>query len=342
MTGASTFDGRTSTSGYTSADKTLMVTSAAGRVSTVIIDELGRVVSSQYGDLAPAFANFNERGQLVTLSSGTGDQTRVINFNYGADGFRESVIDPLGRAISYERDAVGRITKTTLPGNISITTSYNEKGEFDALTPPGKPEHGFTYTLHGNLDSITPPFVTGSGATTFDYNEDRQLITISSPGEEQMSFIYDTYGRIHNIEWLKDGAIGATYTLNYLASEQLDSILGPGAQTVSYTYQGDLVTGVTWGGVVEGSYSRMYDSAFRLASESVNGGTVVEFGFDDDDLLAQAGAFSNKQHHYCKFCNRLCCELCSGQARPHHPEGGKHWRSSGHLRLRLRLARSVG
>jgi len=291
LSGTATVDGRTTSSEYSAASKALVHTSPEGRVTTRVIDNLGRVVSSQFGDLAAVTASYNSLGQLETVTSGDGDTARVTSFTYGADGFWASVTDPLGRTVDYERDPAGRITTKTLPGDIDILLGYNTAGELDKLTPPGRPERTFTYNLHGQIESIVPPLVDGGGPTTFDYNDDRQLASVSFPGNEEVRYEYDPQGRVQTIELYEGGLPAATYSMNYVIADQLDSITGPGAQTISYSYQGDLVVGESWGAVVEGSLSWTYDNALRLASETVAGGSTIIFGYNDDDLLTSAGAF---------------------------------------------------
>jgi RHS repeat-associated protein len=285
----STVDGRTSTSHYDAATRTLTLTSPEGRVSTMVFDLLGRVVSSQFADLEPVTVSYNALGQLETLTAGTGLDARVSSFTYGADGFRQSITDPLGRTATLERDLAGRVTRKTLPGLVDIDFSYDAAGDLDGITPPGKPQHQFSYTLHGQLASITPPALVDGGPTTFAYNADRQLTSISRPGDEEVVFNYDSAGRTASILLKEGGSTAATYTMTYVVANQLDTITGPGAQTVQYDYLGDLVSGITWGGVVAGSVNWDYDNAFRVVSESVGGGATVPFTYDDDDLLIGAG-----------------------------------------------------
>lgn len=259
---------------------------------TFEIDDLGRVVSRQFGDLALLTASFNGLGQLETLTHGSGPLARVTDFSYDTDGFRKGVTDPLGRSVTNVRDAAGRITTRTLPGDVDIGFGYNVAGELNSIVPPGVPEHVFTYTQHGQIANITPPAVDGSGPTTFAYNDDRQVTSITSPGNEEVSFNYDAEGRVQTIELLEGGLTAVTYSMTYMTANQLDTVTGPGAQTVSYGYQGDLITSETWGGLVEGSVSWAYDNTFRLASETVTGGSTINYGYDDDDLLTSAGSFA--------------------------------------------------
>jgi len=292
ITGSATVNGQTTSSTYTAASKALVETSPGGRVSSLTIDDLGRTVSSQFGDLAPIIAVYNGFGQLETLTQGSGGSARVTSFTYGSDGFPQSTTDPLGRVASNERDAAGRITVKTLPGNLDVQFAYNAAGELESITPPAGLPYGFSYTLRGHLASVTPPTVAGSGPTTFAYNDDGQLTTISRPGNEGVSLDYDAEGRVQAIELIESGMTTTTFTVSYLTANQVDMISGPGPQTVSYGYQGDLVTSETWAGAVEGSVAWAYDNAFHLASENVAGGTAVAFGYDGDDLLTAAGAYS--------------------------------------------------
>ncbi len=75
----------------------------------------------------------------------------------------------------------------------------------------------------------------------------------------------------------------------------MTTLTAPDGGTLSYTYDGALVTSETWGGpvgAVAGNVSRTYGSDFRVTSESVNGASPITFGYDPDSLLTQAGALT--------------------------------------------------
>jgi RHS repeat-associated protein len=82
-------------------------------------------------------------------------------------------------------------------------------------------------------------------------------------------------------------------------SGQVSGIASPGGVSLSYTYDGSLLTGTTWTGPVAGSVTRTYDTDFRVATESVNGGNSITFQYDPDSLLTSAGALTltrNAEH----------------------------------------------
>jgi len=62
--------------------------------------------------------------------------------------------------------------------------------------------------------------------------------------------------------------------------------------TLGFTYDGSLPTSVSWKGPVNGNVSVTYNNDFRVTSQSVNGGNTVNYTYDDDGLLTQAGALS--------------------------------------------------
>jgi RHS repeat-associated protein len=66
--------------------------------------------------------------------------------------------------------------------------------------------------------------------------------------------------------------------------------------TVTYGYDGRLLSDQTWTGAVTGNVQYDYDSDFRLASESVNGGGgAMAFVYDADGLLTQAGGLTQSR-----------------------------------------------
>jgi hypothetical protein len=92
------------------------------------------------------------------------------------------------------------------------------------------------------------------------------------------------------------GSLGYNYhpagcTTTGCAAGKLASITGPGAETLAFTYDGQLQKSVSWSGLVNGSVSWNYDNDFRKISETVTAGTTsttAAFGYDADSLLTCA------------------------------------------------------
>ncbi|MGH8489392.1 MAG: RHS repeat protein, partial [Gammaproteobacteria bacterium] len=71
----------------------------------------------------------------------------------------------------------------------------------------------------------------------------------------------------------------------------MQSLAAPGGITLSYSYDGALVTSEILAGPVTGALTRSYDTNFRVQALSVNGASIA-FGYDNDNLLTSAGSLS--------------------------------------------------
>jgi RHS repeat-associated protein len=70
----------------------------------------------------------------------------------------------------------------------------------------------------------------------------------------------------------------------------LASVAAPGNVNLGYGYDGFLLTDLTWSGALSASYHRKFDSSLRIASDSINGGNLIAYGYDADDLPTSAGS----------------------------------------------------
>ncbi len=126
--------------------------------------------------------------------------------------------------------------------------------------------------------------------TTYAYNLDKQLTTVTRPDGQAINLSYDAGGRLSSIV-LPTGNIGYSYDL---AKGQLTSVTASGG-SIAYTYDGSLITGKTWTGTINGSVGYTYNADFKVVSETVNGANPVSFGYDNDGLLASAGAMTSSR-----------------------------------------------
>jgi YD repeat-containing protein len=158
-----------------------------------------------------------------------------------------------------------------------MRTTYDANGNVASITPPSRPAHGFTSTPVNLEASYTPPDLgIGPVATTYTYNADRQLTQVIRPDGQTIALGYDTGGRLSTLTDPR-GQTSFTY---HPTTGQVTGITAPGGSTLSYTYDGSLLTGTTWTGPVAGSVTRTYDTDFRVATESVNGANPITFQYD--------------------------------------------------------------
>jgi RHS repeat-associated protein len=190
---------------------------------------------------------------------------------------------------SFTPDPVGRMLVETRPDGEEIAFGYDPNGNQTSITPPGQPSHVLGFTPVDLLASYTPPLLpTGSTPMSWSYNLDRQVDFITRPGRGTIAYGYDNAGRLHTTTF-PGGLITRTYDP---VTGKLQAITGPTGVTLTYSYDGSLLTDVVWSGVVTGTLHRDYDNDFRVVAENVNGASAAAFGYDADSLLTQAGGLT--------------------------------------------------
>jgi len=122
--------------------------------------------------------------------------------------------------------------------------------------------------------------------TTLDYNLDRQLDLESRPDGRAVDNVYKPNGQLERVDH-SQGSVSFVY---HPVTAQVSGVTSPSGETMSYVYDGNLVTEETWTGPVNATIARTYDNHFRLASRSINGGTAIAMDYDDDGMLTQAGS----------------------------------------------------
>lgn len=279
-------NGRQSVSTYTASTRTFSTTSAENRTTAARFDSLGRIVEAAEPGVLAVSSAYDEAGRLASTSQGSLNWT----YTYNAAGLLESASDPLSRSSQFVYDAAGRLTTQTFPGGRAVGFTYDDNGNLLSVTPPERPAHQFSYNASGLPESYTPPAVLGAESPTrYSYNLDRQLTRTTRPDGGTLDFTYDQGGRL-NVLSFPAGQLTYTYSTT---TGNVSSIAALGGPTLSFTYDGSLARSVSWtGGEVSGRLSFVYDNDFRVATDSVNGGHAVSYGYDQDGLLVAAGSLT--------------------------------------------------
>jgi RHS repeat-associated protein len=284
-----TLNGQTYTTTFDATAHTITTISPAGRKSVTTVDSLDRPIEDQLAGVDPVFYVYDAQGRLISVTQGTGPGARTLTLTYNADNTLSTTTDALGQTVHLTYDAAGRLTQQTQPNGQVIGFGYDANGNLSSLTPPGRPSYTFTSTPVDLPSSVTAPSVgSGSSQTLFAYNLDRRLTQETLPDGQTVNLGYDSAGRLSTVD-LATGQINTTYDA---ATGNLKSMTAPGGISMSYTYDGSLLTGETWTGPVAGSVTRTYDNNFRTSSLSVDGAAPISFQYDADGLLTQAGALA--------------------------------------------------
>ncbi len=276
-----TLNGKSFTSSFNVASRTLVSSSPAGRSATHTFDALGHLSTVTVPGISTVSVT---RDPLGRLTSAVQDD-RTETYSYNALNLVTSITDPLGRTMSFEYDPDGRPTKRTLVDGRQVSIAYDADGNVTSITPPGRPAHTFAYDAVDQGTGYTPPPVPNSGsATQLHFNRDRQPILAIRPDGAQVAYGYDTAGRLSNI-----GAPSGSYQFAYDATTGLlASATAPGV-VLTYTRDGVLPTAIAWSGAVNGTIAVAYDNNLRPVSKGVTGGTSISYAYDDDGLVTAAG-----------------------------------------------------
>ena len=287
LTDTLTVNSKTATTLQDLVARQTTTTTPEGRQATSTFDLFGRLSQAQVPGVAAVQYGYDAKGRLETATQGA----RTTTYTYDpATGYLSKITDPASRDVSFTYDAAGRVLTQTLPDLRVVGFGYDPSGNVTSITPAGRPDHAFTYTPADLPETYTPPDVgLPERTTTYAYNPDHQVELVTRPDGETIDPVYDAAsGRLASVVTPR-----GTYAYGYdPRSGNLTSVTDPDGGALAYGYDGGLPTSATWTGDVSGSVSFTYDSDFRLATRTVDGGNSVTYAYDQDGLLTGAGALT--------------------------------------------------
>ena len=259
---------------------TQIITSPVGRTVTTHYDPSNLLTSRlSIPGLHETVYGYDTRGRLESITI----NTRQTTFTYNAQGFIESTTDPGNQTTSYLYDQVGRMTQISSPDKSSVALTYDKNGNMTVLTNPATIDHIFDHNLVNLKSSYQAPL---SGGYIYLYDKDRRLMQVKFPSGKQINNLYGN-GRLEQIQ---TPTPEANIYLTYLCGSKVDTIT-KGTESISYGYDGSLVTAENLNGTLNESLNYTYNSDFNLATFTYAGGTVG-YNYDMDGLLTGSGAFT--------------------------------------------------
>ncbi|MBE2232838.1 MAG: hypothetical protein IAE85_05030, partial [Anaerolinea sp.] len=287
MTDTLSINGQVYRALYDGPTRRITATTPAGRQAFLQLDARGRVTSIGPAGLAPIELTYNPDGALARFSQG--DQQ--WQYVYDPQGRVESRIDAAGNRVAFTYDLAGRVASAQMPGGGLVQFSYDANGNRIAVTMPGGALHRMAYTPRNDLESYTPP---ANPPYRFTYNLDGDLTQFTLPGGRSLQYGYDGAGRRSAIV-SSEGSVQMGYAgrwISTLASHPVDGRL---PQTITFTYDGSLVTGMQWSGFAPAQFTYQYNAdllptSMTLASSPDT--VVVALARDGDGLVTGYGPFT--------------------------------------------------
>lgn len=280
------FNGRISTITYDATTRQIAYRSAAGRCSILTLDNRGRVCKSEIPGLEPVTFDYDGQGRLSTVKQ---DGQTVLSYGYDSQGRLCDLKNAIGDRVRYAYDKAGRIARTTLPSGKTYQFAYDANDNLTQLTVPSGTAHHLNYTAvnaeAGYVPPDNPPYIN-------TYDRERQLTQATLPSGRQVAACYNKFGNLIHSRY-PEAAIDITYEE---ASQKITQLRrtptdGSPSQTLTYSYDGGLVTSMAWQGVTNGRYRYRYDRNFFLVGIGFDEEPEIEMVRDEDGLLVEYGSF---------------------------------------------------
>jgi RHS repeat-associated protein len=292
LTNVTTVNGNSYTSIYTASNLTTVTTSPAGRSSQTVLDSLGRLRLHQDPGAPAVGLAYDGQGRMISSTNIISIGLRQTTVSYNAFGQVSNFTDALGQSTSFTYDAAGRMSSLTSPDGSTTGYTHDSEYQLTSVTPPGRPAHTFQRNAVGLLAKYTPPLVGSDDSVGYQYDTERNLTQVNFPDGQVMSFQRGQAGRIDAV------TVGAGPTLTYQYGQQAGSgfflvtnISSTTGDAFQLGYTGSLITSLGWTGTVTGNVAVQLGSDLLPVAKSVNG-SAVNYAYDNDRLLTQAGNMS--------------------------------------------------
>jgi RHS repeat-associated protein len=285
-TDTETINGNAYTAVYDAATHQQTITSPAGRTTTSTIDNQGRTIARQVGNLTPITYAFNTLGQLVQSIDGNESTTNT----YDSHGNLASTSDAAGDTTTNTYDAASRLTAVKNPVGKTYRYGYDATGNLTSVTSPNGGVAQQTFDPMNRLTSFTPP---GGAADQTSYNLDGDISQKSLADGRTISYSYDAGGR----------ATGTTFSEASLAWSYGDATTRPSgvswtaansgpAESLAYQYDGQLVTQQAFSGAATGTYAYQYNNNLLPSQLTLDSNAPINRSYDGDQLLIGDGPFT--------------------------------------------------
>ncbi|MCC5859763.1 MAG: DUF1566 domain-containing protein [Ectothiorhodospiraceae bacterium] len=214
--------------------------------------------------------DYDERGRLHRQTTGE----RVTSYTYDDHGHVATTTAPDQRETHYRYDPLGRVIQIRYPDSHSTLIDYDENGNHTAIVVPTEAEHGFDYN---SVNRVTEERAPLSEPTRYEYDRDRRLTAIQLPSGQRIEHMYVGGQRVRTDT--PEGPIDYTY----LCGSRTESVR-EGSESLHYGWNGTLLTGKTYQGLLNETIAFDYDNRFRLSGLSY-AGAGTSLAYDGDDLL---------------------------------------------------------
>lgn len=262
-------------------------TDAANRVTTIMLDPLGRTSSVTIGTGVDALTRVFEHDVLnrptqVSETTPTGN-TIITTFAYSFDTTEKAVkvvIARQGQATALATrylDGLGRMVKEVDADGAVRSFSYSPWGPVEQMVEPSSKTFQYHYDDAGRFKSTVLP-----DTSTIDRTLDKNgnALTVTSTAGQTITRTYDHWNRLLS----RTDEAGQSVGYAYLPTSALETLTYSDQKTATYTYDGlgRMHTITDW---ASRQTTYAYDPVGRVTSIAAPNGTATALGYDDAGSL---------------------------------------------------------
>jgi RHS repeat-associated protein len=262
-----------------------------------IIDPLGRSTSTSYdnGGRPILFTDargfkivreYDGAGNLISFKDKNGAET---TYSYDKNNRFVSTTDPLKKASTITRNAIGQITSTKNARGQLINFTYDNDGRLtkkeSKITTTGTATTLAEYTLDANGNILTQKDEWGT--TTYVYDNNNRITNITYPDTKAVSLTWTAGGQISSITY--PNGLVATYTYDNFNRIPVPSVLknNPGTELVGENRSTNAVTGVVLTGPATGTFTLDYNKRGQISSIVRPNSTRTDYTYDNGGRITQ-------------------------------------------------------
>ncbi|MCK5847917.1 MAG: RHS repeat protein, partial [Caldisericia bacterium] len=203
LTSVTDADGNAATITYNDYNKPITRTDREGNTTTINYTQDGSTIQSVVspsGQTATVQYNANQQATSKTYTWKTG-QTATYTYTYDANGYIDTITDPLNQVTDRDYDALGRLVKTTDPLGRYSEVTYNPGGSpsqisYSNSTGTQSKDVDMTYDDLGQLTSVSDP---KGSLTSYAYDNYGRLTSTTDALSNTTSFVYDIMDQVTSV-----------------------------------------------------------------------------------------------------------------------------------------------
>jgi RHS repeat-associated protein len=261
----------------------MTLTSPEGRTRTIFYDPYTLLPTrEQIWELHDTVFEHDIQGRIKTIT--TGVRQTVFDYVNDPSGMQITATDPEGLQSVYTYDTLDRLDLIQRPDGSALGFSYDDNGNMELLVNPAGIEHDFEYTDVNLKEFYITPL---SGFYRYVYDKDRRLREVHFPSGRLIKNVYE-YGRLALIDLPEpENDVDFSY---HPCGNNLES-LSQGIESISFGYDGSLLTSQDSFGTLGQSLAYTYNNEFRMETFEF-AGQKESYAYDNDGLLTAAGRFT--------------------------------------------------